>query len=121
MGGGGGKALAQQVSLQRPDFCLRVLACYRAPKRRVEVFRAGTGAFAGDGEAIAKDKDAERQQPKWAEVTVVRTWPLDPGICPSGNRAGTSLGGSEVVLADDYVLDSLRRISSSMSLVVQVT
>ena len=57
-----GKLAAQFIAHERPHLGHCVLPCDVAANLRIEVFRAGTGRFTGDGEAVFEHQDAERQQ-----------------------------------------------------------
>src|SRR5690606_32635157 len=62
---------AQPEAEQRPDLRDRVLAGDLAAQIGVEIFLAGAGRLARDGEAVAQDQDAEGEQ---AERLVVLGW-----------------------------------------------
>lgn len=56
------QSLFEQITFKRPDFLHGVGAGDLHANLGVEVLRAGAGAFASDGEAIAKYQNAECQQ-----------------------------------------------------------
>ena len=59
-----GQPFLQGVAHQRPNLLHGVLAGDLAAQIGVEVLRRSASTFPGDGEAVAQDDDAERQQPK---------------------------------------------------------